>query len=73
MDQVARTSGLLQYWIAMQVLAGIRSIWQDKFSFLVPRIEYGGGFVDFGFAGTPLQIMLLDSKPSLNKYFRMGF
>jgi hypothetical protein len=43
------------------------------FSLLVPRIEYVGGFADFGSAGTPLQILLLDSKPSIYRYFSMGF
>jgi hypothetical protein len=40
--------GLLHSWIVMRGLAGICSIWRDKFSLLVPRIEYGGGFADFG-------------------------
>jgi hypothetical protein len=73
MDRVAPTSGLLHSWIVMRGLARIRSIWRDKFSLLVPKIGYGGGFVDFGSAGTPLQILLLDSRPSLYMYFSTGF
>jgi hypothetical protein len=73
MDRVAPASGLLHSWIVMRGLARIRSIWRDKFSLLVPRIRYGGGFADFGSAGTPLQIMLLDSRPSLYRYFSTGF
>jgi hypothetical protein len=73
MDRVVPTSGLFHSWIVMRGLARIRSIWRDKFSLLVPKIEYGGGFADFGFAGLPLQILLLDSRPSLYRYFSMGF
>jgi hypothetical protein len=73
MDRVAPTSGLLHSWIVIRGLARIRSIWRDKFSLLVPRIGYGGGFADFGFAGTPLQIVLLDSRPSLYRYFSTEF
>jgi hypothetical protein len=40
---------------------------------LVPKIEYGGGFADFGSTRTPLQILLLDSRPSLYRYFSMEF
>jgi hypothetical protein len=47
MDQVVPTSGLLHSWIVMRGLARIRSIWQDKFSLLVPIIGYGVGFADF--------------------------
>jgi hypothetical protein len=48
MDRVAPANGLLHSRIVMRGLPGIRFIWRDKFSLLVPRIEYGGGFVDFG-------------------------
>jgi hypothetical protein len=54
MDHVVLTSGLLHSWIFMRGIAGIHSIWRDKFSLLVPRIKYGGGFVDFGSTRTPL-------------------
>jgi hypothetical protein len=57
----------------MRGLARIRSIWRDKFSLLVPRIGYGSGIADFGSTGTPLQILLLDSRPSLYRYFSTGF
>ena len=40
---------------------------------MVPKIDYGGGFVDFGSIGTLLHILLLDSRPSLYRYFSMGF
>jgi hypothetical protein len=73
MDQVAPTSGLLHSWIVLRGLVGICSIWRYKFSLLVPRIEYGDGFANFGSSGTPLQILLLDSRPSLYRYFSMGF
>jgi hypothetical protein len=40
---------------------------------LIPRIEYGSGFVDFGSTGIPLQVLLLDNRPNLYRYFSMGF
>jgi hypothetical protein len=73
MDQATPTSDLLHNWLVMRGISRICSISRDKFSLLVPRIEYGGGFVDFDFTGTPLQILLLDSRPNLYKYFSMGF
>jgi hypothetical protein len=71
MVQVAPTSDILHSWIFMRGLVGIHSIWQDKFSLLILRIEYGDGFVDFGSTGIPLQVQLLDSGPSPYMYFSM--
>jgi hypothetical protein len=73
MDRVEPTSGLLHSWTVMRGLARIRSIWRDKFSLLVPRIGYGSEIADFGSAKTPLQILLLDSRPSLYMYFSTRF
>jgi hypothetical protein len=71
MVQVAPASDLLHSWIVLRGLVGIHSIWQDKFSLLILRIEYGGGFADFGSTGIPLQVRLLDSRPSPYRYFSM--
>jgi hypothetical protein len=71
MVRVAPASDILHSWIVMRGLVGIHSIWRDKFSLLILGIEYGDGFADFGSTGIPLQVRLLDSRPSPYRYFSM--
>jgi hypothetical protein len=48
--------GLFHFWDVMRGDAETYSIWQDIFSFSIPRIESGSGFADFDFIEMPLQI-----------------
>jgi hypothetical protein len=71
MVRVAPESSILHSWIILRGLAGICSIWRDKFSLLILVIEYGDGWEDFGSTGIPLQVQLLDSRSNYHRYFSM--
>jgi hypothetical protein len=68
---VAPESNILHSWIILRGLAGICSMWRDRFSLLILVIEYGDGWEDFGSTGIPLQVQLLDSRPNYHRYFSM--
>jgi hypothetical protein len=71
MAQVAPKSNILHSWMVLRGLAGTCSMWQDRFSLLILMIEYGGGWEDVDSTEIPLQVQLLDSRPSFHKYFSM--
>ena len=44
---------------------------KDRFSLLILMIEYGDGWADDDSTEIPLQVQLLDSRPSFHRYFNM--
>ena len=71
MAQVAPERNILHSWMVLRGLAGTCSMWRDKFSLLILMIEYGGGWTDVDSIEIPLQVQLLDSRPSFHRYFSM--
>jgi hypothetical protein len=67
-DTVVTVIGLLYFWDVSRGEVETYSIWWDRLSFLIPRIEVGSGFADLDFTETPLQGMIQDSGSSPLKY-----
>jgi hypothetical protein len=72
-DRVVTVIGLLYVWDVDSGEVETYSIWQDRLSFLIPRIEVGSGFADLDFTETPLQGMIQDSGFSPFRDFIFGF
>jgi hypothetical protein len=72
MAQVAPESNILHSWMVLRGLAGTCSMWRDRFSLLILMIEYGGGWADVDSIEIPLQVHLLDNRPSFHRYVSMG-
>jgi hypothetical protein len=65
-DRVVTVIGLLDFWDVSRGEVETYSIWKDRLSFLIPRIEADSGFADLDFTETPLQgmIQIVVSVPS---------
>jgi hypothetical protein len=71
MAQVVPESNMLHSWMVLRGLLGTCSMWQDRFSLLILMIEYGGGWEYVDSTEIPIQVQLLDNKPSFHRYFSM--
>jgi hypothetical protein len=72
-NKVVTVIGLLYFWDVSRGEVETYSIWQDRLSFLKPRIEAGNGFADLDFTETPLQGVIQDSGFSPFRDFSLGF
>jgi hypothetical protein len=72
-DRVVTMIGLLDFWDNSRGEVETYSIWQDRSSFSIPKIEAGSGFAELDFTETPFQGMIQDNGFSPFSDFSLGF
>jgi hypothetical protein len=71
-NKVVTLMRFVSYWDVMRGDVETYSIWWDKFSLSIPKIDYGSGFTDFDFSEMPWRDMINDSGFIPYKYVSLG-